>query len=258
MYKVVLVEDEDLIRRGLRFRMDWTGVGCVVAGEASSGEEGLRVIRAVRPDIVVTDIRMQGMSGIEMLRQSLAEFEHSAIILSGYTDFKDAQEAIRLGVVEYLLKPIDFDELRECILRVTRKAARIETDERIRRLEGIRGLPLPDPNGIRNEYARKMLEYIQGHYAERISITDLGELYDVSSTHLNAKFKAETGYTFHDFLNYYRISKAIEMQKEGRLKLYEIAERVGISDYKYFNKVYKKYVGCAPAKFMDETDENFR
>lgn len=252
MYKVVLVEDEDLIRRGLKFRMDWTGVGCVVAGEAASGEEGLKVIREVRPDIVITDIRMPGMNGIEMLKESMKEHPHSAIILSGYAEFELAREALRLGVVEYLLKPVDFEELKDCILRITSDATRTETEERQKRLEEIKGLPLPDPDGIRNEYAKKMLDYITQHYAEKISITDLGALYDVSSTHLNAKFKAETGYTFHDFLNYYRISKAIELQKEGRLRLYEIAEQVGISDYKYFNKVYKKYVGYAPAKFMEE------
>lgn len=253
MYKVVLVEDEDLIRRGLKFRMDWTGVGCVIAGEAASGEEGLKVIREVKPDIVITDIRMQGMNGIEMLKISMKELAHSAIILSGYAEFELAREALRLGVVEYLLKPVDFDELKDCILRITSDATRMETQERQKRLEEVKGLPLPDPDGIRNEYARKMLDYITKHYAEKISITDLGALYDVSSTHLNAKFKAETGYTFHDFLNYYRISKAIELQKEGKLKLYEIAEQVGISDYKYFNKVYKKYVGCAPARFMEES-----
>ena len=251
MYKVVLVEDEDLIRRGLKFQMDWTSVGCVIAGEASSGEEGLEVIRAVQPDIVITDIRMPGMSGIDMLRKSMEEFPHSTIILSGHADFKHAQDAIRLGVVEYLLKPVDFDELRNCILRITAGAAKAEHEEHKKRMEGVRELPLPDPGGIRNEYARKMLDYITGHYAEKISITDLGALYDVSSTHLNAKFKAETGYTFHDFLNYYRISKAVELQKEGKYKLYEIAELVGISDYKYFNKVYRKYVGCAPAKFFE-------
>lgn len=255
MYKVLLVEDEDLIRRGLKFRMDWTAVGCVIAGEASSGEEGLALIRAVQPDIVITDIRMPGMSGIDMLRAGMKEQTLRAIILSGHADFKHAQDAIRLGVVEYLLKPVDFDELRDCILRITAGAVEAEHEEYKKRMAGVRELPLPDPDGIRNEYARRMLDYITAHYAEKISITDLGALYDVSSTHLNAKFKAETGYTFHDFLNYYRISKAVELQKEGNHKLYEIAEMIGISDYKYFNKVYRKYVGCSPAKFFQTRAE---
>lgn len=96
-----------------------------------------------------------------------------------------------------------------------------------------------------------MLRYIQEHYAERISLTDLSQKLNISCTHLNAKFKAEVGYTFHDFLNYYRITKAVELQKQGKLKLYEIAELVGFSDYKYFNKVYKKYVGYPPNKIVN-------
>ena len=95
-----------------------------------------------------------------------------------------------------------------------------------------------------------MLRYIQEHYAERISLTDLSQELNVSCTHLNAKFKAEVGYTFHDFLNHYRISRAVELQKQGTWKLYEIAEMVGFSDYKYFNKVYKKYVGYPPNKSL--------
>ena len=255
MYKVVLVEDEDLIRRGLKFQMDWTSVGCVVVGEAASGEEGLQVIEREKPDIVITDIRMQGMSGLQMLEQSLEKYKHHTIILSGYADFNHAKDAIRLGVMEYLLKPIDFEALKQCILRITEKVHQSENEKRQERIEGATTLPLPDPSGIHNKYAKKMLEYIQEHYSEKISITDLSEAYDVSSTHLNAKFKAETGYTFHDFLNYYRISKAVELQKEGNLKMYEIAEKVGISDYKYFNKVYKKYVGYAPAKLFEESEK---
>ena len=95
-----------------------------------------------------------------------------------------------------------------------------------------------------------MLQYIQQHYAEHISLTDLSQELNISCTHLNAKFKGEMGYTFHDFLNYYRICKAVELQKQRNYKLYEIAELVGFSDYKYFNKVYKRYVGYAPNKIF--------
>lgn len=255
MYKVVLVEDEDLIRRGLKFQMDWTAVGCVVVGEASSGEEGIEVIAREKPDIVITDIRMQGMSGLDMLEKSSETNDFHAIILSGYADFNHAQSAIHLGVMDYLLKPIDFDELKNCILRITKKVHEDESERRKAQLNQIKSLPLPDPSGINNEYAKKMLEYITNHYAEKISITDLSEAYQVSSTHLNSKFKAETGYTFHDYLNYYRICKAVELQKDGKLKMYEIAEQVGISDYKYFNKVYKKYVGYPPAKLFEEVNK---
>ena len=118
MLKVLLVEDENLIRRGLQYKMDWTEVNCVVVGEAATGQEGLTQIKALRPDIVITDIRMPDMDGLEMLREGRAVCPFHAIIISGYGEFDYAQQAIRLGVAEYLLKPVDVNELKNCLRRI--------------------------------------------------------------------------------------------------------------------------------------------
>lgn len=246
MLKVLLVEDENLIRRGLRFQMNWTEVGCVVAGEAATGKEGLEQIRDIRPDIVITDIRMPDMDGLEMLALGREECDFESILITGYSEFDYARQAIHLGVSEYLLKPVDLNELHACI----RKIALRRQSERVPEWPKVPKAPDLAPSAMGNKYAAAMLQYIQEHYAQRISLTDLSQELNISCTHLNAKFKAETGYTFHDFLNYYRISKAVELQKQGVYKLYEIAELVGFSDYKYFNKVYKRYVGYAPNKIF--------
>jgi len=247
MLKILLVEDEDLIRRGLHFQMDWTAMGCVVVDEASSGEEGLEKIGRLCPDVVITDVRMQDMDGLEMLERGLELHQFDAIIISGYGEFSYAQQAIRLGVSEYLLKPVDFNVLRASIQKIV---VRRQQKDLVQRQPDIPLAPDVDPGTVTNQYAAEMLRYIQEHYAERISLTDLSQRLNISCTHLNAKFKAELGYTFHDFLNYYRITRAVELQKQGGLKLYEIAEMVGFSDYKYFNKVYKKYVGYPPNKIL--------
>ena len=248
MLKVLLVEDEDLIRRGLRFQMDWTAAGCVVADEAAIGREGLEKIGLLRPDVVVTDVRMPDMDGLEMLKRGLEVCPFDAIVVSGYGEFDYAQQAIRLGVAEYLLKPVDFNDLRGCIQKIV--ARRRQRQQGGQDPSAPPLVPNIDPAAVTNRYAARMLRYIQEHYAERISLTDLSQELNVSCTHLNAKFKAEVGYTFHDFLNHYRISRAVELQKQGTWKLYEIAEMVGFSDYKYFNKVYKKYVGYPPNKSL--------
>ncbi|MCI9352216.1 MAG: response regulator, partial [Lawsonibacter sp.] len=239
---------EDLIRRGLRFQMDWTAAGCVVADEAASGREGLEKIGLLRPDVVVTDVRMPDMDGLEMLKRGLEVCPFDAIVVSGYGEFDYAQQAIRLGVAEYLLKPVDFNDLRGCIQKIV--ARRRQRQQGGQDPSAPPLVPNIDPAAVTNRYAARMLRYIQEHYAERISLTDLSQELNVSCTHLNAKFKAEVGYTFHDFLNHYRISRAVELQKQGTWKLYEIAEMVGFSDYKYFNKVYKKYVGYPPNKSL--------
>ena len=163
MLKVLLVEDENLIRRGLQYKMDWTEVNCVVVGEAATGQEGLTQIKALRPDIVITDIRMPDMDGLEMLREGRAVCPFHAIIISGYGEFDYAQQAIRLGVAEYLLKPVDVNELKNCLRRIAAGAPDGQSGE----------TPEPDekPAPLQNKYAEAMMQYIRQHYATIFSIT---------------------------------------------------------------------------------------
>ena len=100
MYKVLIVEDEDIIRKGLLFMVNWQDADCVVVGEAADGLEGLEKIRDTSPDIVVVDINMPVKDGLSMLEDSIEEYGYDAIIVSGYSDFEYARKAIRLGVTE--------------------------------------------------------------------------------------------------------------------------------------------------------------
>ena len=257
MYKVLIAEDEDIIRKGLMFMADWGAWDCVVAGEASDGQEGVEKIRQLRPDIVVADIRMPVKSGLKMLEETIADYGYEAVILSGYSDFEYARQALRLGVTEYLLKPVDFHQLSLALETVKKKLDSKnkekgyirEMEQEIRR-QRIFQEDFPFRPEAVGEQGDRIVRYVKEHYAERISLTDLSEKYELSCTYLNSKFKAETGYTFLDFLNRYRISQAVKLLKKKEYRVYEIAEMVGFSDYKYFIKVFKKYVGCSPAKFL--------
>lgn len=103
-----------------------------------------------------------------------------------------------------------------------------------------------------NRYVDFMIKSIHENYATKLALSDISEECQMSSTYLNVKFKNATGYTFNDYLNRYRIKKAVDLLKENKYMIYEIAEMVGFSDYKYFIKVFKKYVGCSPARFIKE------
>ena len=111
MYRVILVEDEDIIRRGIRSTVPWEQHGCIVAGEARNGEEGRALIERLEPDIVITDINMPVCSGLEMIAQTKCQYDYVTIILTGYSEFEYAKEAIKLGVAQYLSKPINGEEL---------------------------------------------------------------------------------------------------------------------------------------------------
>ncbi|MDY5731210.1 MAG: response regulator [Eubacteriales bacterium] len=247
MYKVIIVEDEERISKGLEFAFPWQEENCVVLGIANNGSEGLALIESLRPDIVISDINMPEMDGLQMLENSIVAYKYKAILISGYSEFSYAQRAIGLGVSEYLLKPLDFDSLKAALRKTIMKIEKYKNVE-----QAIAALPIQ--NGVlntaeaNNKYVVQMLQYIEEKYNNRISITDISEQTGVSCSYLNTKFKAETGYTFNDYLNRYRIQKAVEYINQNRYKIYEIAEKTGFTDYKYFIKVFKKYTGYAPSQ----------
>lgn len=122
MYRVLVVDDESIIREGIKCLFEWEKMGYVIADEAANGEQALQKILALEPDVVLMDIRMPGLTGLEVIRRVReAGFSGKIIILSGYTDFKYAQEAIRYGVQYYLTKPIDEDELSEILENIKKQ-----------------------------------------------------------------------------------------------------------------------------------------
>ena len=122
MYRVIIVDDEPVIRRGLRETIEWDALGLEIAGEAADGTEALEMIREIRPEILITDIRMPEMDGIQLIRE-VRELDMNVkiTILSGYSDYDYLKAAIRLGVDNYLLKPIDNDELIANLRNTVRK-----------------------------------------------------------------------------------------------------------------------------------------
>lgn len=257
MHKVLIVEDEDIMRKGLMFTPNWQEVDCIVVGEAANGKEGLEKIEKCQPDIVIVDMNMPVMDGLEMLEKSIRENGYDAIIVSGYGEFEYARRGISLGVSEYLLKPVNYTKLYEAIRKIQAKR---NTDTKIQ--NAIRQIDVEkkkykilefEEKKTGNRYIDYMIQAIHDDYSTRVVLSDISEQCKVSCTYLNVKFKEETGYTFNDYLNRYRIQKAVDLLRENQYKIYEIAEMVGFSDYKYFIKVFKKYTGSSPARFINNS-----
>lgn len=132
MYKVLVIEDEEMIRKGIVYSIDWLSIECVVVGEAENGEQGIKKIKVLQPDIILLDINMPIINGLELLEATKNQYLFSTIILSGYDDFSYAKKAIDFGVDTYLLKPIEEDKLYTAIekakesIKLKRKYALIE------------------------------------------------------------------------------------------------------------------------------------
>lgn len=253
MLKVLIVEDEDIIRRGLVYTMDWLAMDCMVIGDAPNGKEGLRLLAERKPDLVITDIIMPEMGGIEMLeaaaRQELDGFK--SIVLTSYADFAYARQALRLRVFDYLLKPVDEDALRkavesarESMASPPRNTAQDTLIDWNRYLGG---------DMRQNAYVAKVLRKIRDRYQEKLAIESIADELEVSQSYLSRKLKEATAHTFLELLAKQRIQKAICLLKKGTYRVYEVSELVGFSDYKRFCAVFKKYTRTSPREFIKRT-----
>ena len=232
MYRVVLIDDGRRIEEGLGGVIPWQDYGCAVVGTAEDAASGAALIRELRPHIVFTDIRMPGQDGLTMLAGLRSEFPDMQVsVLTGYRDFSYAQEAIRLGVTRFLLKPSKLDEIREALAVMT---------------ERLRTLPAHDPEeGVGSQQAghylvKCALAYMQQHYAEKLTLSEVAGACYVSQWHLSKLLNRYAGKSFNDILNMLRIEEAKHLLADPSLKIGDIGEMVGYADPAHFAKVFKK------------------
>lgn len=246
MLKLVIVEDEDIIRKSLVHTIDWMALGCTVAGEGENGRRGLEVILRQKPHIVITDIKMPMMNGIDMLREAAAFHEFESIILTGFGEFEYARQALRLRVSDYLLKPLDEALLQEAVHKA---AAAVEAKSGSRsvfaKYFSLAHVDLNAASPVRLALAR-----IQDSYQDRLRVEDIAAELNISPSYLHRKIREETGCTFLLLLHHYRVQKAITLMAADNMRLYEISEAVGFTNYKHFCAVFKKIVGVAPTEFI--------
>lgn len=245
MLKVLIVDDEALVRRGIVLGVDWAARDCVVVGEAANGEEGIAAVERYKPNLIITDVRMPRMDGIEMMnRLREAGCRAHVIVLTAHSDFSYARSALQFGADDYLLKPFRDQELMAAIDKVRRK------EKELTALTPQDTLPLA--KGDKSKYVLQALEYIAEHYADQdIAITSIAAHLGVSEGHLSHVFKKETSYTIISYLTQYRVHTAMKLLQDCRYKVYEVAEMVGYRDVAYFGSTFKKLVGISPSEYQD-------
>ncbi len=245
MLKVLVIDDETVVRKGIVLGVDWSSMGCVIVGEASNGEEGLTAVERYAPNLIITDVRMPHMDGIQMVTELRARGCRAHVIfLTAYSDFEYVRGALQLGAIDYLLKPFRDQELMAAINRIQ------EQDVAQSALTPQDMLPLT--KGDKSKYVLEALNYIAEHYKDNdISITPIANYLGVSESHLSHVFKKETSYTIINYLTQYRIHMAMRLLQDCRYKVYEVAEMVGYRDVTYFSGTFKKLVGMSPSEYQD-------
>ncbi len=253
MYKLLIVDDETEILEGLRTIIDWENNGITLCGEACNGIVALEMIHQLSPDIMIMDIRMPLLDGLELLaRISQNNLPVKCIILSGYDDFYYAQKAIDLKAANYLLKPCRPNDILEAVLKV--KAELVEERQQEALFHKYKQQFQENPPALKentNKLVKTAIEFIYSNYSKDITLDCIAKEIYITPGYLSQLFKQETGINFLDFLNQHRIQKAKEYLTSSFLKNYEIANKVGFKDEKYFSQVFKRYTGLTPTLYRD-------
>ncbi|MBQ6509045.1 MAG: response regulator [Flexilinea sp.] len=238
-YRAVLIDDEAIIVEGLRKVVKWDEYNCEVAGTASDAVSGARLIREVKPDILITDISMPGQNGLTMLAGLRSEFPDMQVtVLTGYRDFAYAQEAIKLGVTRFLLKPSKMAEINEALSAM---------------IEKIEGKEAPSTEQNTGSFiVNQAMAYIEKHYSEKLTLQEVAETCYVSQWHLSKLLNKYAGQSFYDILNKVRISAAKELLKDPSLRVGDIGMMVGYMDNAHFSRIFKKLTGCSANEYRNQ------
>ena len=226
MISAIVVDDEPAVAIIINKFIESGKLPIEIAGTARDGRRALELIAAAKPGLVFLDIQMPVMNGFEVMA---AAPECRYIIITAFESFEYARQALRLGARDILLKPIDYGQLLQSIARAT-------------------GWQF-----TANETVNEILEYIHGHYAEKISLNDLASLSYASPSHVARLFKKHMGASIVTYLTQLRIQKAKELLERGEGKIKEVSEQVGFCNLNYFYKCFKALTGETPADFANKS-----
>ncbi|QZA32917.1 response regulator [Hydrogenibacillus sp. N12] len=236
--KGLIVDDEPVICKGLRYTFPWDQLNIEVIGEAHDGAEALDFIRDHPVDLVITDIvmpRLDGLGLVKILHEEMPSVQ--VVMISGYEEFAYARQAIRYGVKDYFTKPVDLDELFERLIEIAKEIIvqkRWENDISMtvkeRGTQGIRdsenGSDAVRPVSRSRWLVEKAKRYVAEHYHEEIKVRDLAGFLQITPNYFSLVFKQETGKGFNAFLNEFRIEKAKRLLRDSTLRVFEIAEKI--------------------------------
>lgn len=246
MYKLIIADDEEKICEGIARLFPWEQIGFSVVAEMHSGQEIMDFLKTKEDtvDVILCDIQMPGIDGLEVCRQ-VSEISNAKIVLfSSYQNYEYFRKAIQYHAVDYLLKPIGYEDLVNCFGKIRTELDRQYGVEKEQGNEKV-------CQGYYERIVNKVTEYIRDNYRDA-SLENAAVLVGLSPSHLSRTFKEKNGIGFSELLMQVRMEKASEMLADIRCKSYEVAYEVGYDNPKNFSRAFKCYYGKSPSEYRRE------
>lgn len=238
MLSVAIIDDEPWIVRGLEKSMDWAANGAEIVYSGTKPEEAIRLLLEIKPDVVLTDINMGSVSGIDLMtRLREGGLDCEFVVISGYDEFEYARQAMSLGVMHYLLKPLDRNELEKVMRMVFGKVLGRKAELNTTSAESVE---------MKDDRFAEMRQYVASHCTQPFSLSDLAQVYHYNPSYLSDLFKRNLGIGFAEFLNQCRLEQAMLLLTQTNKPIMEIAGDCGFSDACHFSKLFRKRYGFAP------------
>jgi len=242
--KILIVDDEKYEAVLMEKCVDWQHYGFEIAGSAQSAREALALFTKTEPDIVLCDINMPVINGLELSRRMKEQRPDTHIIIvTGYREFAYAQQAVEIGIEKYLLKPVQAEEL-------------LKTAEKIQReIVGLAGTGTAGENAERpkSELTSTAVAYIESNlYARGLSLKGVASAVYTNGSYLSRIFREETGETVTEYILRRRMEKSRELLGTTDMRAYEIAALVGMPDAHYFGQCFKLFAGMTVNEYRQK------
>lgn len=238
MYKLIIVDDEKIIVDGIREIFPWNNIGFEVAGGFTHANDALEFLENEKVDVVLTDISMPDIDGLELAKRLKKHSDLLVIILSSYSNYNYMRQALQIDIVDYLLKPVSYGELLECF-----EKAKDILDRRN-----------PVHEEMEETYYGKMLsivdDYLETNF-QNAKLVEAAEAAGISANYLSKIYKQKKGIRFLDKLHQIRMEKAAELLMTPEIKGYEIAYCVGYDSPKNFTRAFKAYYHVTPSEYKN-------
>jgi len=249
VYKLVIVDDEDEIRHALSTYIPWSNMGFKFVDSFTNGRDAYNYFHKNKIDVLLCDIKMPIMNGIELAERVYNENLVSKVVfLSAHREFDYARKALTIGVEDYVLKPTKYQELFDCFQKIRHKLNQVNSNQQKREI-----ISAEKNNNYNNKVVRKVKKYLANNY-KTANLEDAAEKVHYSPAYLSKFFKDCTGENFSTYLNKIKMEKAKEYLESIEYNVYQVSEKIGYSNPKNFCRSFKRYTGRTPSQFRRGMD----